>query len=180
MTSTTRFITLPALGLCALLGWYFTTQILDFEDLVSCGISDDEYRWDYSQELCFFVLRHIPITQGSLEDINENGGLDYVLSGENPAKYSIAEILLNNGLPVDGDAEEDDIEENDDFPSPLVTAIFMNDPRRVGFLLDHGASTLVSRHHHKTAMDLVHELMRKNPGVDRSAVIHLLEQYSAS
>lgn len=148
----------------------YAVSRVDTETVILCATGEGGIR--IPSRLCEYALYHQRDTAADVAVLSQGAGLVFVLSSEHPEKYRIAEFLIANGLDVNG------VNHFGDYPlTPLYSAILFNDVAMARFLLDHGADGATKQ----TPLDMTPQafaraLQRKDPSIDRSAMIAVLSE----
>lgn len=151
---------------------YAMTQ-LPIEELIMCSAGDGGVR--IPSRLCEYYMKNY---RGDDHDMKALafGGLDPILNGESIKKYDIAAFFIAKGLDVNGVNHHHYRERND--YTPLHASVLYNDPERVKFLLDHGASLDIKSKsaNNMTPLEFAKDLQKSRPAEDRQELIRLLSR----
>ena len=128
-----------------------------------------------------YYTLHFRGTKEDIANLEGRNGLSFVL-GNNETQAKFLNFLLEKGInvnkvsPIDG-------------ATPLHSAVLLNDPELVKFLLDRGADPMIRKEKgggpasftefdNLTPLELAHALSRNRPAIDRSKVKQILEEYA--
>ncbi|TBU74352.1 hypothetical protein DNK06_19495 [Pseudomonas daroniae] len=162
---------LSALVIVAAAGGSYLLATQSMEQLVECGTEDSDA---LVPSLCVSYLKLFRLDAVSISELQAGAGLDGVLNSQGDNRYQVAELLLQNGLDVDG-VNHYGVEGGEHL-TPLQAAIYYNDRQRIEFLLRHGADASVRDSQGRDALALVGHLSAEHPGEDRSALLALFKR----
>jgi hypothetical protein len=157
------------------IGWYMFKN-MPIEHLVTCSVEKDG--------ICIWFLKNF---RGSVEDLDQltlNGGFNFIFAGYNGAISSqtqnislydqrtetLADFFLNKGLDINAASPIDGL-------TPLHSAVVLNQPEVVKYLLSHGADKSVRDNKFKlTAVELANKLQNNSSqDMEYSQVIQALQ-----
>lgn len=159
---------LSALVIVAAAGSSSLLSTQSMEQLVQCGTEDGDA---LVPSLCVSYLKLFRLDPVSIDELQAGAGLDGVLNSQGDNRYQVAELLLQNGLDVDG-VNHYGVEGGEHL-TPLQAAIHYNDRQRIDFLLRHGADASVRDAQGRDALALIEHLSAESPEEDRSALLEL-------
>jgi ankyrin repeat protein len=143
---------------------------MSIQHLILCSFGEGGTR--IPMDICEYYMINHRITEDDIRNLSRGSGLDYILNGQNPDKYKIAEVFISKGLSVNGVNHN-----SENGITPLHAAVLDNDPERTRFLLDQGADTsIVSEGYGMTPLELA-EKLDKTGSEDRNRIIEMLSQH---
>ncbi|CAG20753.1 ankyrin repeat domain-containing protein [Photobacterium profundum] len=144
-------------------------------DLVFC--SSGEGGFYVNGRICELYMGEFRATDEDVEEVSY-GGVDLILNMTNEnKKYQIAEFFISKGLDVNGiNKYQEDLGYD---LAPLHVAVLFNDPRRVTFLLKHGANLKIRSKFYNdyTPLELAIQLQKEQQNLDMGSVINMLSSY---
>lgn len=148
--------------------------------LMSMGVKDSivcasDGGFNIPSSLCEFYLLNLRDAERDAVDLEEKGGLSFILSGYNDKKYSIAQHFIENGVDVNKSSYLGGQKLN-----PVVLSIKLNDPKMLEFLISNGADLsspfqVGELKEEVTAREYIEYLQSRGPDVDRSKMAALVD-----
>lgn len=147
---------------------------MDTETIILCASNEGGIH--IPSKLCeYFLYNHRDIKK-DVSELSKGAGLIFILNGNNEEmKYKLAEFFITNGLDVNG------INHYGDYNlTPIYAAVLFNDVKMLKFLLKHGADISIKPPSiNMTALDFARTLKSKEPSIDRSKILEILEILSS-
>lgn len=159
-----------ALAIGGLLALALTS--MKISDLIICSSDDGAFR--IPRAICYGYLKLFRMDPEDIRELQDGAGLSFVLGGDDPMKYELAALFLDEGLDIEGVNHYGMA--GSEHLTPLQAAVMMNNTDDVAFLLSHGANAQLLNRDGLTLLELARLQQKKIPGYDYSAVIELLEK----
>jgi len=161
------------IGLLYLTSLVYTMSKMTVEEIISCSSDDAGFYID--SHICETYMKQFKTSPSDIEELSY-GGVEVILNLESDKKYEIAEFYISKGLNVDR-INQYQSQFGSDF-SPIHTAIFDNDLKKVNFLILNNANLMIKS---QSAADLkpleyAIYLQEKDSSIDRSKVIERLSE----
>lgn len=121
--------------------------------------------------ICRQYLLHFRMEPADIQQLQADGGITFVLQSEHPRRFELAARLLARGLDVNADIRAAQGERT---YTALHSAVILNQPENIAFLLRHGADKSKPNSEGETPLQVAEQLQNQRPGEDRSAVISAL------
>jgi len=162
----TTIIAVPALVIGGIL---LFLSSLSMEKLIICTSVDEAYH--IPSKICSYYLYNYSNNK-DLTSLKERAGLAYVFNIEDKElKYEIIAYLILRGVNVNEISSADGL-------TPLNSAILLNDPELVTFLLDKGAIIKNQDKINKlNAIEYNLFLQKNSRNIDRSKISNILNEY---
>ncbi|XOZ33641.1 hypothetical protein ACMDCT_15775 [Halomonadaceae bacterium KBTZ08] len=149
-----------------LMVWYLETSNIEY---VSLCVTHPE--GDYvPQPVCEYYLFNFRGTEEDIEFLEQGNGLSFFFGVEDrQMRRRLMRFFLEQGISIHQPSEVHGL-------PPLHTAVLMNEPRIVEFLLENGADPdQRDLKHELTVPEYVDLLRGKNPQEDRSKIEQILK-----
>lgn len=149
----------------------YAMQRMDIEYLLLCSAGQGGFKIPAS--VCNVYFRSLRTTAADIENLSRGPGLSYVLAIDSGDKrFKDADILIANGLPVDG------VNHNtNDGLTPLHAAILAKDVKAVKYLLANGAnSNLRERKNNQTSREFAEHLYQTEQSPEITQIIGMLQK----
>lgn len=143
---------------------------MSIEHLVLCSIGETGTR--IPVPVCSKYMETFRTTVADINEMENWGGISYILGAQSDRKYAIAEIFIAAGLDING---EDHYAEGG--VNAAHAAVLVNNIVDLEFLIKHGMNLELksSQLNNMTPLELAINLQKKHPKIDRSRVIQILK-----
>jgi len=148
----------------------YTLETLTIEDLIICSSYDEAYYIPSST--CEYYLKNYRANEKDIKYLESGFGLGFITTiDDSEKKYRLMDFFISKGLDVNSKNKADGL-------TPLHSAIILNDPKLVEYLLSKKADPLQTESNYgMTAYQYVDFLISKNSKKNRSAVRKILFKF---
>lgn len=143
---------------------------MNIEHLILCSIGETGTR--IPAPVCSTYMETFRTTVSDIDEMDNRGGISYILGAQGDRKYAIAEMFIAAGLDINGEDHYAGGEIN-----AAHAAVLVNNVVDIEFLIKHGMNLEIksSRLNSMTPLELAIYLQKKHPKIDRSMIIQILE-----
>lgn len=158
-------LALLALGL---LFAHVSLSMMSLEKLIVCAATDDASR--VPSPVCMYYLENLTNREDA-DQLDAGAGLAYAFDvPDNRTRRMMMERLLEIGVDINAPSDTDGL-------TPLNSAILLNDPGLVEFLIRHGADMEAKDSANRlNARQYLDFLQRRDGATDRSQISALLDR----
>jgi len=147
----------------------YDMKTMNIEVLILCSSNQGGIR--IPSKLCNYYMVNFRIDEDDIKELSEGAGLEFILNGQNPIKYQIAETFISRGLDVNGvnNYSSRDL-------TPLHAAVLYNDAEVIRFLISQGANVhrRSKGYYGMTPLELAEKLHEEEGLHNRSKIITIL------
>ncbi len=148
----------------------YALETFTIDDLIVCSSYDDAYYIPSST--CEYYLKNYRANEEDIKYLESGFGLGFITAiDDSEKKYRLMDFFISKGLSVNSKSKADGL-------TPLHSAIILNDPKLVEYLLSKNADPLQTESNHgMTAYQYVDFLASTDSKNNRSAVKKILLEF---